>query len=225
MLIPVNRQRRREYSRDFLQFLQHHFRLLVVQCWRQSPRTVLGQAEREFLGLWRCTQMHRDATAPCKMCRVLCAASKQMFTGPKFVEVTVRARGTWKWCSSGHSGSRARGHDILPAGQYAPIYSKRLLGRLVWCFRSSCTAIYKSCFVVGGPGHHVHRTWDPVIISFGTALQIVCTAPTPPLYGSYKRELNLMLDKSQVTRCVKTDKYVKSKISRWTYWTQTLSEG
>jgi hypothetical protein len=48
----------------------------------------------------------------------------------------------------------------------------------------------------------------PVIISFGTRSNIVCTIPTCTLFVSFKWKLKLLLRVSQVMGCVTVDNFV-----------------
>jgi len=46
---------------------------------------------------------------------------------------------------------------------------------------------------VGGPGHQVHQTWIPAIISFGDTPKTVCTTPICTLLRSCYMKPQLLL--------------------------------
>jgi hypothetical protein len=55
---------------------------------------------------------------------------------------------------------------------------------------------------VGGPGHHVQRTWITTIISFEITTKFVRPIPTHTLSRNCRRKLKLLQKRSEVTHCV-----------------------
>jgi hypothetical protein len=74
------------------------------------------------------------------------------------------------------------GHDDTTFWQHVIILPRTVnvvLDVLLDCLVTvSCKIDFQSALRVSWPGHHVHRTWIPVIISFGARKAIVFTART-----------------------------------------------
>jgi len=80
-----------------------------------------------------------------------------------------------RWGYFDYSGSRAREYNSFTAS-WTPC---------IMCLAAVfCQIDFQSVSDVGGPGHHAHRTWIPVIIFLGAASKVVCTAPTRTLFSS-----------------------------------------
>jgi len=77
--------------------------------------------------------------------------------------------------------------NIFLVGCCTPTYSECRTSCMMWLVAVSCRIDFRSASSVGGPGHHVHRTWIPAIIFFGATLEIMCTSPTLTLFRNCKR--------------------------------------
>jgi len=128
---------------------------------------------------------------------------------------------TAEWGHSGHSGSRPCTRSIF----FSRMMHTHVQRMSSWTSCMMCLVAisyridFHSASSVGGPDHHVYRTWIPAIISFGATSQIVCTPPTRTLFMSCKRKLKQLMKRSQVTRCVtKLKKIIVPRGLRISYW-------
>jgi hypothetical protein len=60
----------------------------------------------------------------------------------------------------------------------------------------SCQINFQSTSGVGGPSHHVHLTWVPLIISLGATSKIMLTTTSSTRFRRCKQKLQLLLKRS-----------------------------
>jgi len=121
------------------------------------------QTSSFVLGIWKSTQSHGDVILPHKMHTVIC---------------DQQARAYW-------TSSNCKIRSFQPfreQGMYTQHFSSRMVPinkqqMLSWTscttclITMSCQINFQSTMGVGGPGHHVHWTWSPVLISSGGYLK------------------------------------------------------
>jgi len=116
LLTTVYKQRRREFCRDVLQFVQHY--PANVDCLMMKHISIsmdFWTKKQEVLAVWKNSQSRGDVTPSCKVSRVVCSQYERAYWTDLcegHQNTPAAPAETAKWGHFCHSGKRARGHNI-----------------------------------------------------------------------------------------------------------------